>query len=350
MAPEPSTSTKRNDAGAPAVLWHAEGRGRVRCDLCAHRCLVLPGRAGVCQVRVNRGGELLTLVSDRLIAAHPDPIEKKPLFHFLPGSRSFSVATMGCNFRCGFCQNWDISQRVREGGEVIGQAASANEILEVAARAGCASLSYTYTEPTIFFELCERLGTAARRAGLKNVFVTNGYLTKEAVTRASAFLDAANVDLKGFDDARYRRVCGAGLKGVLEGIDALLAAGVWLEVTTLVVPGVNDGEEELRRLARHLAGLGGEVPWHVSRFHPDYKMRDREATPEAVIRRACEIGRDEGLRYVYAGNLPGAGLESTRCPNCGTMVVGRVGFRLTSLSLSRGRCGVCGSPVPGVWT
>jgi pyruvate formate lyase activating enzyme len=322
----------------------------VRCDLCAHRCSILPGKAGVCQVRVNRGGELRTLVSDRLIAAHADPIEKKPLFHFLPGSRSFSVATMGCNFRCGFCQNWDISQRVREGGAVLGQEVSPSELLAAAAAAGCASFSFTYTEPTIFFELCERVGTAARAAGLKNVFVTNGYMTREAVQRATAFLDAANVDLKGFDDARYRKVCGAGLKGVLEGIDALLAAGVWLEVTTLVVPGVNDGEDELRRIARHLAGLGRDIPWHVSRFHPDYKMRDRGATPESSLVRACEIGREEGLRYVYIGNLPGGSMENTRCPNCGTMVARRLGFVLAALNLSDGRCGGCGSPIPGVWS
>lgn len=332
------------------MLWRREDKGRVRCDLCAHRCLILPGRAGVCQVRVNRDGELLTLVSDRIIAAHADPIEKKPLFHFLPGSRSFSVATVGCNFRCGFCQNWDISQKVREGGAVLGQEVTPREILRAAAQAGCSSLSFTYTEPTIFFELCERAGTAARAAGLKNVFVTNGYLTREAVARAAMFLDAANVDLKGFDDARYRKVCGAGLKGVLEGIDALLEAGIWLEVTTLVVPGVNDGEDELRRLARHLAGLGREIPWHVSRFHPDYKMRDRGPTPQAALRRACEIGLEEGLRHVYVGNLPGDDRESTRCPNCGTMVIERLGFEVTALHLRDGRCGRCAAPIAGVWT
>jgi pyruvate formate lyase activating enzyme len=333
--------------GDPAVLWHKEPDGRVVCDLCAHRCRILPGQAGVCQVRVNRGGELRTLVLNRLISAHLDPIEKKPFFHFLPGSFSLSIATVGCNFRCDFCQNWQISQHVREHGDFPGDVTEPEEVVGTALKGACASISYTYTEPTIFFETCEAVGRLARDRGLKNNFVTNGYLTREAALRAAAFLDAANVDLKGFDDSRYRTVCGATLKGVLDGLEALLDNGVWVEVTTLVVPELNDSEAELRAIARHIRGLGPDIPWHVSRFHPDYKMTGGKATPLSTLKRAYEVGREEGLKYVYTGNVPGDDSENTYCPDCAKMVVGRVGFRLTATNLRDGRCGSCGSRIAG---
>ena len=222
------------------------------------------------------------------------------------------------------------------------------EIIKAGERAD--GFAYTYTEPTIFFETCESVGLLARGAGLRNLFVTNGYLTREAVARASSFLDAANVDLKGFDDGRYRRVCGATLKGVLEGLELLLAAGVWVEVTTLVVPGVNDSDQELRSIARHLAGLGRSIPWHISRFHPDYKMLEEEATPVATLERAYALGREAGLDYVYVGNVPGHPGESTFCPNCATMVITREGFTLSSLHMRNGACGRCGAPVAGVFS
>jgi len=346
VARAPNTS-KRNSEPDPAVLWHKEPGGRVLCDLCAHRCRILPGRAGVCQVRVNQDGELKTLVLNRLIAAHLDPIEKKPFFHFYPGSFSLSIATVGCNFRCAFCQNWQISQHVREHGSFPGDVTAPEEVVATAVKGDCSSISYTYTEPTIFFETCESVGLLARERGLKNNFVTNGYLTPEAAKRAAAFLDAANVDLKGFDDARYRKVCGATLKGVLEGLEALLANGVWVEVTTLVVPGLNDSEAELRAIARHLKGLSPDIPWHVSRFHPDYKMTGGKATPLATLRMAHGLGKEEGLTFVYTGNVPGDDSENTYCPNCAKMVVGRVGFRLTALNLRDGRCAACGARIAG---
>lgn len=349
MAPVRSTSTKSSEGSAPAVLWHAEPGGRVVCDLCAHRCRILPGRPGICQVRINEDGALKTRVFCRLITSHVDPIEKKPLFHFLPGTRSLSIATVGCNFRCGYCQNWQISQHVRERGTAPGEEADPAAVVAMALEAGCATLAYTYTEPTIFFETCEAVGTLARRAGLRNVFVTNGYMTPEAVDRARGFLDAANVDLKGFDDARYRKVCGASLKGVLAGLEAILAAGIWVEVTTLVVPGVNDSDRELEAIARHLAGLSTRIPWHVSRYHPDYKMREGVATPASTLGRAYDLGRAAGLRYVYVGNLPGHASESTYCPSCETMVLGRQGFTVTADAIPDGRCGTCGTTVDGVW-
>ena len=291
----------------------------------------------------------MTKVRNRLVSAGADPIEKKPLFHFLPGSVAFSVATMGCNFRCRFCQNWRISQHPRDAGSTGGRHVPPEEAVAAALDSGAASIAYTYTEPTIFFETCEDVGILARERGLRNVFVTNGYMTPEAVRRAAAFLDAANVDLKGFDDARHRRTCGAALKGVLEGLDALLEAGVWVEVTTLVVPGFNDSDAELGAIARHLAGLGRDIPWHVSRFHPDYRLGDVPPTPSRTIERACALGREAGLRYVYPGNLPGHDGESTRCPGCATMVLERSGFRLVRASLREGRCAACGTAVAGVF-
>jgi pyruvate formate lyase activating enzyme len=322
----------------------------VHCDLCAHRCRIPEGHAGVCQVRVNEGGALKTLVLNRLVAAAADPIEKKPLFHFLPGSTAFSIATAGCNFRCRYCQNWQISQAPRGGGRVDGEVTSPQAVVEAARRRGCSTIAYTYTEPTIFFETAEAVGSLARQGGLKNIFVTNGYMTPEAVQRARSFLDAANVDLKGFDDGRYRKICGATLKGVLSGIEALVEAGVWVEITTLVVPGVNDSEEELGAIARYVAGLGRHIPWHISRYHPDYEMLDVAATPLGSLQRAYDLGRAAGLKFVYVGNVPGHASESTACPECGTMLVSREGFSLSALRLREGSCPDCGAAVPGVWT
>jgi len=345
-----STSTKSSESLAEAALWHSEEAGAVRCDLCAHRCLVRPGRAGICRVRVNDAGVLKTLVLNRLVSAWPDPIEKKPLFHVLPGARAFSIATPGCNFRCKYCQNWQISQAPREKNTIPGNVTPPAAVVESAIRSGCDVVAYTYTEPTIFFETAEAVGLLARDRGLKNIFVTNGYLTQEAVARAVSFLDAANVDLKGFDDAKYRKVCGATLRGVLDGIDSLLAAGIWVEITTLVVPGLNDSDQELNAIARHIAGLGRHVPWHLSRFHPDFRMTGPGPTPLSTLERAWSAGREAGLDFVYLGNMPGHASESTTCPTCGTMVISRAGFQLTALNLREGRCPSCGERIAGLWS
>lgn len=337
-----------SDEGSDALLWEPLGGGAVLCFLCAHRCTLAEGRAGLCGVRTNEGGRLRSLVRDRIVASHVDPIEKKPLFHFLPSSLSFSVAAEGCNFRCSYCQNWQISQH-RRGTPVAGTPADPRAVVRAAMEAGCRSVSFTYTEPTVFFELCRDVGVLAREAGLRNVFVTNGYLTPEAVREVGTFLDAANADLKFFRDGSYLRVCGARLAGVLEGIRALHEAGIWLEVTTLVVPGLNDSEEELTSMARWIAGLSPDIPWHLSRFHPDYKMEQPGPTPVQSLRRALEVGRAEGLRFVYVGNVPGERAESTFCPICGTMLVERVGFSARAHLDPGGRCGRCGAQIPGLW-
>ncbi len=334
-----------------ASLWTSAPEERVVCGLCAHRCAIAPGRRGVCGVRENKSGALVTHAYGAVVAANVDPIEKKPLYHFLPGTTSMSVAAAGCNFKCGFCQNWSISQAAAgdEGG-LGGRPLSPEGIAGLAVERRCRSVSYTYTEPTIFFEYARDTAVAAKAAGLANVFVSNGYMTPEAIEAARPWLDAANVDLKAFRDETYRKVCGARLQPVLDSIRALLAAGVWIEVTTLVVPGLNDGEEELRDIARFLAAAGRDIPWHISRFHPDYEMTDRGPTPAATLARAAEIGRREGLRFVYVGNVPGEG-DATDCPACGAALIQRSGFFVLENRIGGGGlCPDCGASVAGRWT
>ena len=325
-----------------------EGK-KVLCGLCSHRCLISPGHRGICAVRENRDGTLVSLVYDRIIARNIDPIEKKPLFHFLPGSLSYSVATPGCNFRCKHCQNADISQLPRDrGGMVPGEPVSPAELVEDAQRHHCASISYTYTEPTIFFELAYDTAKLARKAGLKNVFVTNGYITPEALREISPFLDAANIDLKGFRDDFYRKVCGAKLQPVLDAIRLYKEFGIWIEITTLVIPGHNDSDEELTGIARFIRSVGADIPWHVSRFHPTYKLLDEPPTPVATLKRARQIGLDAGLRYVYEGNVPGEG-EDTLCWSCKETLIERVGFSVGTNNIENGKCRHCGAVIDGAW-
>jgi pyruvate formate lyase activating enzyme len=297
-------------------------------------------------VRENRDGALYTLVYGRPISVAIDPIEKKPLFHFLPGTKSLSLATVGCNFTCAFCQNSDISQMPRDRHRVDGHYLSPRQAVEEALSAGCASISYTYTEPTVFYEYARDCARSASAAGLKNVFVTNGYMTAEALEDIDGDLHAANVDLKAFSDDFYRALVGARLKPVLDSIKRLHGMGVWVEVTTLLIPGRNDSEEELRSLASFLVSLSPDIPWHVSRFYPAYKLLDVPATPTASVERALRVGREEGLHYVYAGNLPGHPAESTMCLACGETVIERQGFRLVQNRADKGSCPRCGFSVP----
>lgn len=337
------------------MLWKAldEGRaplqgGHVSCALCAHRCDIAPAAFGVCGVRRNLDGKLFTLVYGEAIAASVDPIEKKPLYHFLPGTKSFSIATVGCNFKCGFCQNWSISQASRKEEGAGGFALTPEAVVREALARGCRSVSYTYTEPTIFFEYAFDTARLARDKGLLNVFVTNGYMTAEALGTIRPYLDAANVDLKAFKDETYKRICKARLAPVLDSIRLMKEAGIWVEVTTLVVPGLNDGDVELAGIARFIASVDPDIPWHVSRFHPDYTYDEAEATPAATLARALEIGKREGLRYVYAGNISGFD-EDTHCPSCGRIVIGREGFRVLKKALKGSNCPSCGTRIAGVF-
>lgn len=336
-----------------AILWEplAAGDERVRCNLCSHRCVIPPGKLGACCVRENVDGRLYTLVYDRTIAQHVDPIEKKPFFHFMPGTKAFSIATPGCNFRCAFCQNWEISQMPREGepGVVMGVPLKPAEVAKAAKRHGCASVAYTYTEPTIFAEYALDCAAEAQGLGLKNVFVSNGYMTPELIEIMSGRIDAINVDLKAGRGEFYRRISGAALKPVLKNLPLLRERGIWLEVTTLVISGLNDSDEELRWVAEYLRDeVGPDVPWHISRFFPQHEMADTPPTPVSVLQRAYEIGREVGLHYVYVGNLPGNQTESTFCPSCGTMVVERTGYWLGKRHLRDGKCASCGAAIAGV--
>jgi pyruvate formate lyase activating enzyme len=332
-----------------STLYDREQDDAVTCNLCAHRCYIPAGREGICKVRENRAGVLYTLVYDRLISACIDPIEKKPLFHFLPGSSSYSIATVGCNFHCRYCQNWEISQLPTLSQEAIpGQKFSRSKIVGLAVTAGCRSIAYTYTEPTIFFELANDTAKLAKAAGLKNIFVTNGYMTAKALLTIRPYLDAANIDLKGFDDKRYRRLCGAKLQPVLDAIVLTKRLGIWLEVTTLVVPGHNDSPEELRQIASFLNSLDPEIPWHLSAFFPAYWMMEVEPTDRESLLRAWEIGKNAGLRHVYCGNIPGIH-ENTICPACQQNLIRRIGFHVEIDRLDHGQCPSCHTTIAGKW-
>ncbi len=332
-----------------AVLWDKAEGGKVRCHLCSWRCLIADGKVGVCAVRKNVGGELYSLNYNKVCAVHIDPIEKKPLFHFQPGSQSFSVACVGCNFKCDFCQNWQISQMAFEQDEIEGDAISPKDIVHAAVKDGCQSISYTYTEPTVFMELCEESGRLAKQRGLANVFVSNGYMTREAIDFAKDWLDGINVDLKAFSDDYYRKLCKARLEPVLDTINYIAKnTKIWIEITTLLLPGQNDSEDELRKLAKFIVEKAGEdVPWHISRFYPNYKYMDSDATPMSSLERAERIGREAGLKYIYVGNVPGAKGESTFCYKCGDLLIERYGYRIAANKIKDGGCPKCGAKIAG---
>jgi len=326
-----------------AILWNPLEGGDVQCFLCSHKCRIKDGKRGFCRGRENRQGVLYSLVYGQLIAEHLDPIEKKPMYHFLPGSTSYSISTPGCNFRCGFCQNWQISQIAGSVESFATVGLSPEEVVRRALSAGASSISYTYTEPTIFMEFALDCARLAKAKGLKNVFVTNGYQTPEAVEAMKGLIDGANVDLKSFSDEFYRKYCKATLAPVLESIRNMHKAGILVEVTTLVLPGENDSADELRQTAEFLAGVSANIPWHVSRFHPDFQVLDKGPTPTAKILEAVEIGRKAGLNYVYAGNLPSREYSDTICPKCNKSVISRTGYNVTSIRLNADRsCGFCG--------
>ena len=333
-----------------ALLWETRESGAVKCNLCAHRCTIKPEKLGICGVRVNHGGQLFTRVYGLATSIAVDPIEKKPLYHFFPGSRALSLATVGCNFGCLHCQNYSISQwprGKRSDQPVVGQFVAPEDIVAAARDEECAVIAYTYTEPTIYMEYALDIARLAQASGVKNVFVTNGYLTAEAVELIAPYLQGANVDLKGMDDRMLRREVKAESGPVLRTIEDLFRRGIWLEVTTLVIPGSNDDEDQLRQIARFIAHLSPDIPWHVSRFHPTYKRQDRPPTPESTLRRALRIGQEAGLRYVYLGNVVGNEGESTHCPGCGAAVLQRRGFFIQRVAMAQGHCAACGYTIAG---
>ena len=333
-----------------ASLYERKEDKKVKCNLCNHGCLILDGKRGICGVRENQGGTLYSLVYGKLIAVHADPIEKKPLYHFLPGTPSLSIATVGCNFTCKFCQNADISQMQRDQNKILGRDWGAKGVVKEAKRTNCASIAYTYTEPTIFFEFARDIGTLAKKEKIENVFVSNGFMTKECIDACKGWLGAANIDLKAFNDKFYRDVCGARLEPILGSLKYMKKAGIWVEVTTLVIPDANDSDEELKQAAEFIAKeMGTETPWHLSAFHPDYKMLDTRATNLETLMRAKKIGQDAGLEYIYIGNVYSEEGNQTKCPKCGEVLIRRFGFEVVSNKLKKGRCSECGKKIAGVF-
>ena len=323
---------------------------KVRCHLCNHQCVISDGKRGLCGVRENNSGILVSLVYGKVIAAHSDPIEKKPLFHFLPGTRSHSIATVGCNFRCLFCQNADISQMPTDHHRIMGSDMTPDEIVRDALNTHSSSISYTYTEPTVYFELALDTARLAVKKGLKNVFVSNGYMTRQCIQEIFPDLHAANVDLKAFSKKFYKEQCGARLEPVLGTLEEMKKTGVWLEITTLLIPGLNDSTEELKELSKFIVGLDPDIPWHISRFHPTYRLTDIHSTPAQNIRMARDIGYEAGLKYVYTGNLPGDEGEKTFCHSCKELLIDRLGFHVAQNRIKDGHCPGCGSEIPGVWS
>lgn len=331
-----------------AMLYKPLPDRQVRCQLCAHDCAIPEGRLGICQVRENRSGKLTTHAYGRTIARHVDPIEKKPLFHFFPGSKTYSIAAPGCNFRCRWCQNWEISQIPRQQQVALGEQGSPADLVDDAEASGCLSIAYTYTEPTIFCEYAYDIARLADARGIHNVVVTNGYMTEAMLDSFHPYLDAANVDLKAFRDKTYREYVGGRLQPVLDSLRSMRRLGLWVEVTMLIIPGLNDDPAELRDAAGFIVDeLGPQTPWHLSRFHPAHRMSDVPPTPISTLELAQAIGQDAGLRYVYLGNVQ---LEaSTHCHECGRLLMRRAATEVLQDRIdSGGYCPDCHTPVAGV--
>jgi len=331
-----------------ALLYDELEDQQVQCNLCAHRCQIREGKYGICRVRENHEGKLYTQVYGNLISQNIDPIEKKPLYHFFPGTRAFSIATPGCNFRCEWCQNWQISQMPRKMNMPERARVMPEKVVEMALQSNCKSIAYTYSEPTIFFEYSLDTAKLAKEAGLENLYVTNGFMTHEMLEMIEPYLDAANVDIKAFRDKPYRQLMGGRLEPVLDSCRLMKKMGIWLEITTLIVPDVNDDPEELEELATFIfEDLGPDTPWHLSRFFPQYKMKDRAPTKEKLLYQTKEMGHSIGLNYIYVGNVIGD--NDTYCKNCGQKLISRIGYTTLLVGLdSDSRCANCGILLDGV--
>ncbi len=322
-----------------------ESKEKITCLLCQHYCQLKEGQVGVCGVNKNVHSELKTLVYGHPSALNLDPVEKKPIYHLLPGTTALSLGTVGCNFKCPFCQNWQISQEHSVDTSVN---ISPQEMVNLAIKHKASSIAYTYNEPTIFYPYAKDIGVLAREQGLKNIFVTNGFESIEVVRDMASWLDAANVDLKSWDDAYYKKVLKGGLEAVKDTLRNMVQEGIWVEVTTLLIEGENDSDSDLQEMAAFIANeLGKHVPWHLSAFHPDYKMQDHASTSLATLQRAKKIAEDAGLEYVYLGNisLP----EDTYCPECHTLLIQRTGYNVTQNKLIEGYCPKCNREIEGVW-
>ncbi len=333
-----------------ALFYDKLSNKQVRCRLCNHHCRIKDTRRGLCGVRENRDGTLYSLVYGKVISENIDPIEKKPLFHVLPGSRSYSISTVGCNFKCQHCQNYQISQypHMHET-QIIGAKRTPEQIVSTALQNNCQSISYTYVEPTIFYEFAYDCCLLAKQKNIKNVFVSNGYMDHDVTRHLAPNLDAINIDIKSFSDKFYQQVCKAHLEPVLTNVHLMHELGVWVEITTLIIPGWNDSPEELRRIAQFIKKIDPNIPWHVTAFHPTYKMTDRPPTSADSLVLARKIGQEEGLHFVFVGNIPGAVGESTHCPECNTELIHRFGYRIKNNNLNNGSCPSCNTLIQGIW-
>ncbi len=326
-----------------AFLYKKIESQKVRCQNCAHYCVIEEGKKGLCGVRKNIKGKLYVLNYKKVAALNIDPIEKKPFFHFLPQSKSLSLATVGCNLTCKSCQNWSISQQFRTKKEIPGQELAPKDIITLAVKNKLPSISYTYTEPTVFLEYALDIMKLAKKQGLKNCWVSNGFMSKESIKLIVPYLDANNIDIKGFSEEFYQKWCGSKLKPILETAKLMKKAGVWVEITTLVIPTLNDSDKTFKGIAKFIKNsLGAETPWHISRFSGavSWKLQSIPDTPIKTLKRAYEIGKKVGLKYVYVGNVSGLDLENTVCPNCGALCVERNGYSV-NLYDQEGKCPQC---------
>lgn len=339
----------------PARLWKPLGKSddstppHVQCRLCSHFCKIAPDTAGKCGVRKNVDGKLYTLVFDKVAAANLDPIEKKPLYHFLPGTNTFSFGTVGCNLTCSFCQNYSLSTTPRLTGKITGHITKPEQLIELALESGAQSISYTYSEPTVFFELVAETAELAIKHGLKNILVSNGFQSPDCLKELKNLIHACNIDLKAATESFYNEICGAHIRPVLRNLKTIREMGWWLEVTTLLIPNENDAPDELTTLAQFIHDeLGSDTPWHISRFHPTYKMQNHVATPLETLELAAAIGKKAGLNYVYVGNIHGHDGRDTHCPSCGCTVIRRRGY--TAAINDYSHCPTCKAQIAGIWS
>lgn len=321
----------------------------VKCTLCPKECRLAHAQRGDCRVRVNLEGKLMTLVFGKPGAVHIDPIEKKPMFHVLPGSTAFSLATAGCNLHCKFCQNWELSQTNPE--DLHTEDLPPEKVVALARQYGCRSIAYTYSEPIIFYEYTYETSKLARQAGIKNILVTAGFINQKPLRKLCSVSDGANLDIKGFTEDYYRAICAGRLQPVLDCGEIMRQEGVLVEVTNLIVPTLNDDLEMIKRMCGWIVErLGPETPLHFSRFHPQYQLKSLPPTPVETLVQAREVALAEGIYYSYLGNVPGSGAEDTRCPKCGALLISRIGYQTRIIALKNGACGQCGQAIHGIWS
>jgi pyruvate formate lyase activating enzyme len=338
----------KNEKLVEAKYYEKLDHEEIRCLLCPKECVIGDRERGYCGVRENREGKYYTLVYGQPCSLHIDPIEKKPFFHVLPGTTALSLSTVGCNMECKFCQNWQISQSRPE--QIDTSYVSPRFIVDQAVRHGSPSIAYTYGEPVVFIEYMQDIAAAARERGTRSVVVTSGYIKRDPLLDLCKIVDAIKVDLKAFEESYYRDICSSELRPVLDAIETIRAEGVWLEIVYLMVPTLNDKPDKIREMARWLMShAGADVPIHFSRFHPQYRLTNLPPTPVSSLERAYDICREEGLRYVYIGNVAGHKTESTHCPSCSKRIISRRGYRIMSCDIEKGKCRFCGESIPGIW-